>query len=349
MIKDINQIKNKSISFIKEFINNCSIEEKIDAHYIIVEITSKQHITVKKANGKTVDRVDMILNSMWSQLVTDWNFIRLANQDLFSEHVGYTLSMFYFPNNKPLLTEYPKNIRYLIDRIIFNDEIINKESFVNKLKLKDKFCISIKHNLPKSIDKELLKSISGNNKLDINYEDLFTNLISDKNKVLAIDKPEGYIFKWNKNLYQMLFSHRDKIDVEKTSYEYLLCDFISYCKSNNYIEKIQQSYVRTVCTLFNDYIINWEDIHNNIKNNIDVESIQSPILGSSFDMGYEYIPDIITLNLCKTSELNKSIFKVLLANLRRGKDNNRCIYMNKHQVDDWNIIMKNIKVRTLVV
>ena len=105
MIKNITQIGNKPVSFIKEFINNCTIEEKIDTHYVIVEITSKQTITIKKATGKVVDRVDMILNSMWSQLVTDWNFIKLANQDLFKEHVGYNISMFYFPSNKPLLTE----------------------------------------------------------------------------------------------------------------------------------------------------------------------------------------------------------------------------------------------------
>ena len=55
MIKDITQIGNKPVSFIKEFINNCTIEEKIDTHYVIVEITSKQTITIKKATGKVVD------------------------------------------------------------------------------------------------------------------------------------------------------------------------------------------------------------------------------------------------------------------------------------------------------
>ena len=157
MIKNITQIGNKPVSFIKEFINNCTIEEKIDTHYVIVEITSKQTITIKKATGKVVDRVDMILNSMWSQLVTDWNFIKLANQDLFKEHVGYNISMFYFPSNKPLLTEYPNNIKYLIDRITYNDENINPDSFINKIRLKDKFNISIKHNLKKLLNNQFGK------------------------------------------------------------------------------------------------------------------------------------------------------------------------------------------------
>ena len=351
MIKNITQIGNKPVSFIKEFINNCTIEEKIDTHYVIVEITSKQTITIKKATGKVVDRVDMILNSMWSQLVTDWNFIKLANQDLFKEHVGYNISMFYFPSNKPLLTEYPNNIKYLIDRITYNDENINPDSFINKIRLKDKFNISIKHNLKKLLTNDniinLIQNINGDTKLHYDYNNLFYELI-DKSDILA-KEPEGYIFKWKKNLYQLIFNNRERINPEKTQYEYLLCDFVSYCKSIKYQDKIHHSYVKTVCALFNDYIINWEEQNHNIENNIDINSIQSPTLGTSFDMGYEYIPDIITMNLCKSNELYKSIFKVLLANLRRGKDNSKCIYMNKKQVDDWNIIMKNIKVRTLTI
>lgn len=348
MIKDIRLLKDKSVSFIKEFINNCTVEEKIDAHYVIVEITSKQTITVKKANGKVVDRIDMILNNMWSQLVTDWNYIRLVNQEWFSSHIGYSISMFYFPCKKPILTEYNENIKYLIDRIIYNDIPQNIEQFVNHLQLKDKFCIDIKKKLSKKINTETLNSISGSNKENFDYFSLFNDMVNTDNKI-ALNEPEGYIFKWNKNLYQLLYNTRKTISTEKTQYEYLLCDFVNYCKSNNYQDKIQQSYVRTVCTLFNDYIVNWEEKNHNIEKNIDVNSIQSPTLGVSFDMGYEYIPDIITLNLCKSNEMYKSIFKVLLANLRRGKDNNKCIYMSKKHVDDWNIIMKNIKVRTLVI
>ena len=112
MIKDISKLKDKSLSFIKEFINNCTIEEKIDTHYVIIEITSKQNITIKKASGKIIDRVDMILNNIWGDIITDWNYIKLLNQDFFSKHVGYNISLFYFPSSKPLLTEYKPNIKY---------------------------------------------------------------------------------------------------------------------------------------------------------------------------------------------------------------------------------------------
>ena len=350
MIKTVDQIKNKSVSFIKEFINNCSIEEKIDAHYITIEITSKQNITIKKASGKIIDRTDMILNNMWGELVTDWNFIKLINKNIFSQHIGYNISMFFFPTNKPILTEYKKNIKYLIDRITFNDENINPDNFINQLKLKDKFNIQIKHNLPKILKDDLLNSITGETKDNINYTELFNNIINkDKNLLYAINEPEGFIFKWNKSLYQLLYHERNKIIPEKTQYEYLLCDFINYCKENEYQDKIQNSYVKTVCSLFNDYIVNWEEQKLNIKHNIDINSIISPSYNDNFDIGYEYIPDIITINLCKKNELYKAIFKVLLANLKNNKDYKKCIYMNNHQVDKWNKIVKNIKIRTLVI
>lgn len=347
MIKDISKLKDKPISFIKNFINNCIIEEKIDTHYIIIEITSKDHITIKKASGKPIDRIDMILNNMWSKLITDWNYIKLLNQDFFSKHIGYNISLFYFPTNKPLLTEYKQDIKYLIDRITFNDNIINSESFINQLKLKDDFHIKIKHNLNKNISDNLLNNITSEKKKTINYYDLFSNIVDNSN-LIALNKPEGYIFKWNKHLYQLVYNEHKHIIPEKTQYEYLLCDFVNYCKNNNYQEKIQNNYVKTICSLFNDYIINWEETKHNIEKNIDINSIKAPTYNEKNDICYEYIPDIITINLCKSNELYKCIYKILLANLRKGKDYKRCIFMNKQQVDKWNIIVKNIKIRTII-
>ena len=345
MIKNIEKIKDKSVSYIRQFINNCTIEEKIDTHYVTVEITSKTNITVKKSSGKIIDRVDMILNSMWGQLVTDWNYIRLANKDLFESHIGYNISMFYFPNDMPLSTKYKPDIRYLIDRITFNDESQDVDVFINSLKMKDSFCIKAKRKLSKNLENINLKDINGDTKQTINYTKLFMDII-DRENLLAEKDPEGYILKSNGKLYQILLIRPEVNMPGKSQYEYVLCDFINYCKHNRYQDKITTNYVKTVCALFNDYIINWEQRKHNIENNVDINSIQPPTLGTLFDIGIEYIPDLITIKLC-SNELYKSIFKILLANLKRGKDNKRCIYMNKQQVDSWNNIMKNIKIRTI--
>ena len=123
--------------------------------------------------------------------------------------------MLYFPSNKPLLTEYPNNIKYLIDRITYNDENINPDSFINKIRLKDKFNISIKHNLKKLLNNDnvlnLIQNINGDTKLHYDYNNLFYELI-DKSDILA-KEPEGYIFKWKKNLILIFytFTVRNKI------------------------------------------------------------------------------------------------------------------------------------------
>lgn len=350
MIKNIEQIKDKPLSFIRTFINNCTIEEKLDTHYVIVEITSRNSITIKKASNKQIDRIDMILNNMWGQLNTDWNYIKLANQDWFANHVGYTFHMFYFPCSKPLLTEYKPNIKYVIDRIMYNDEQIDTLSVINSLKMIDKFNIKIKHNIEK-VDNvsEICKNINGNNKNILNYSLIFLSLIKNDDNILALNDPEGYIFKSNKNLYQFLYNDPVHLNMEKTQYEYLLCDFINYCKTKGYLDKIDKGYVKTVCTLFNDYIINWESKRHNIETNINVDSIKPPTNSDNADLGYEYIPDVITLNLCKQNILYKRIFGVLLANLRKTKDNKSGIYMDTKQIDTLNSIIKNIKIRTLYI
>ena len=219
-----------------------------------------------------------------------------------------------------------------------------------ELTLKDKFHIYKKHNLTKTLNTDIFKNINGKNKKTLDYNKIFLDLINkDDKNIFAKNQPEGYIYKWNNNLYQLTFNKRSTIIPEKTQYEYLLCDFMNFCKNNGYQDKITQYYIKTVCSLFNDYIINWEEKYNNIKNNIDINSIEPPTFGTVYDIGYEYIPDIITLNLCKSNILYKNIFKVLLANLKKGKDYNKCIYMNKKQVEYWNIIMKNIKIHTIYI
>ena len=96
MIKNIDNLKKKSISFITKFLDECTVEEKIDTYYVSVEIRSKNNIVFIKSNGKVIDRCDLILNEMWQQMFNDWTHFKMVNQDWFDSHIGYKIFMFYF-------------------------------------------------------------------------------------------------------------------------------------------------------------------------------------------------------------------------------------------------------------
>lgn len=353
MIKHINKLSSQSSRYIKDFIQGCSIEEKIDTHYISVEIISKNEIKIKKANGNEIDRVDLILNSMWNKLFLDWNYLKLSNKDWFDKHIGYTIKMFYFPCDTPLLTKYNSSTRYVFDNVVYNGTSYDPKQCLNGINFPDVYNVDYKCRLNKvdgacDIYLNALKELSDGQ--EIQLSDVFTQIVDkEKSKIFAVDEPEGYIFKFNSKIYQIVKNVNRKVEQEKSSYEFLLSDFIKYSKSHNYTDKIGQSYTKTVCNLFNDYIINGEKKSHNVENNIEIGSIESPYLGEKFDIGYEYIPDQVTKTLCQESELYKNIFKVLLANLRKGKDFTHCIFMSKKEVDDWNTIMKSIKIRNIYI
>ena len=349
MIKDITRIIEHSPKYIREFMSNCSIEEKIDTHYITIEIISSTNIRISRPNGNEIDRVDLILNSMWHNLMLDWNYLMLSNKQWFKDHVGLTIKTFYFPCEQPILTKYNSNIRYVFDRTIINNCDVDPEYILGDLKFSDAYAVSYKHLLNKIekpgavFDLNFEKVKSG----ELAVGDMFKMLINSDSKIFALSEPEGYIFKYNNKIYQLTNNINRKVEWEKSSYEFLLEDFVKYCKTTDYTEKITQSYVKTVCNIFNDYIINKEKKTHFIEYNIDPNSIEHPNLGMKFDIGYEYIPDQVTKTLCQESVLYKNIFKVLLANLRKGKDFKHCILLNKKTVEDWNNIMKNIKIRNI--
>ena len=353
MIKDIEKIKEYSAKYIKDFMLNCTIEEKIDTHYVIVDVVSKNEIKIRKSNGKEIDRVDLILNSMWGKLFLDWNYLLVSNKDWFENHIGYGIKMFYFPCDKPINTQYSEDIRYIFDYVYFNDQVFDPESILKDIKFPTVYKVDYKCFLKKNsvssiralYQHHIKKLLDGTEKCS----SVFRRLISDDSKVYAIGEPEGYIFKYKKKIFQISNNKNEVEKQEKSSYEFLLSDFIKFSKMHNYGDKIVSSYTKTVCSLFNNYIINGEKVNKTIENNINIEGIENPYVGTKFDIGFEYIPDQVTKELCKESELYKNIFKVLLANLRKGKDITHCIFLSKKEVDEWNTMMKAIKIRNLYI
>ena len=343
MIKDINELKKKPIPFITHFIAHCTIEEKIDAYYVCVKIQSKNDIVIMKANGQTVDRNDTILNEMWAWLVADWQHLKMVNEDWFKEHIGYSIYMFYFPNEKPVLTEYKSGLTYLIDRIEYNGEIKRADDIYD-LKLCHEFHIDVKRYLWKAsydID-EITKKLKKCDDLTPIFKDLISKTYGT---ILAKEKPEGYIFKCGKKqIYQIIENPKQNrvSKGEKSQYEFLLMSFIKFWKNNELIHLMDRSYVKTVCNLFNAFILEYEKKTGELDRNIFAESIQSPCIGHRFDICYKNIPDEITISLCKENELYKNIFKVLLVNLKRKKEPKHCVLMSKKNTDEWNDIVQTI-------
>jgi hypothetical protein len=345
MIKSLNNLKFKSYNYISNFLESCTIEEKLDAYYIKIDIRSKTNIIFIKSNGNEVDRCDLILNEMWQQLFNDWHYFRLVNNDWFEKHVGYKICLFYFPCDAPIFTKYKTDVSYVIDRIEYKSDIYSPEDLMNDMKILDKFNIKFKKNLIKNENiEDIINEIKKHENKDIDYEEEFKKIINlNKSYLFAENKPEGYIFKYGNSIYQSIedknFNRIAK--AEKSQYEFLLIDFMKFMDTHmNLI--LSENYIKTVCLLFNSYI-EYEKETNHIKDNINTDSLLSPCIGKRFDICYTNIPDQITINLCKESDLYKNIFKILLVNLRRKKSVKHCILMMKRNIDKWNDIVQIIK------
>lgn len=351
MIKNIEELKNKKLSYIEKFAEECTITEKIDTYYVCVEIQAKNTIVFKKSNGKKVDRIDMFINSMWTKLINDWMNFKMVNQDWFDTHIGYKIYMFFFPVQKPISTEYKANVSYVIDRVMFGDEVFNPESVMWKMNMLDKFNIHFKQFCAKfdMIEQQSISNVLAENEKSIT--DVFLSMVIDQknSKIFAKDKPEGFILKRGKQLFQIDFNKDNvKPKTERSQYEFLLMDFVKFWSKNEAWMMLENNYFKTVCCLFNAYILNKESQTNYIADNVDIDSLKNPYIGHRFDCCYDYVPNEITVKLCKSSELYESIFKILLINLRKKKDVSRSVLMNKKNVEEWNDIVDSILRRCFI-
>lgn len=350
MLKDINELRNKRLEFIRDFLNECSIKEKIDTYYVSVEIISKNNIIFKKSNGREIDRSDMILNSMWDKFKNDWNYFRMVNDEWFSNHIGYKIFMFFFPCKKPILTEYKDNITYIIDRIVYGTTTIEPETLMTGMKMIDDFNIKFNKKLKKNeFDTNIIAERIYKKDSSESVESIFLNEVINQDDIFAQDRPEGYVLKKGKHIYQLSFDNKaDRIVVpEKSQYEFLLNDFMRYWNQHELWMTIDNSYIKSVCLMFNSYILNKEQPSNFIRDNINITSIMNPYIGKRFPMNYDYIPDKLTVTLCQENELYENIFKVLLVNMKHEKKVQHCILMDYKNVEEWNGIVKNMMNRCL--
>ena len=372
MFKNIEDIKKKNIKDQINFFCNCKAQEKIDAHYVSLQIISKSIIKFYKANGNEISHIDLILNDMWKKFVNDWNLILFGNKTYLETHIGYKFSMFFINCEKPLNTKFKPGIAYIIDTIeLLNNKKDFYKDFLNLIKIPEilnansDFIVKNKTNIKNgslTIENitDLVKNWN-NNKITINdfiskiifNDSMIKSNIGDthyENPILyALNNPEGIIFKNHKNIYQYNLAQIEekRNDIGRTPYEYILIMFLKFCrKHQDYINLLTNNYVKTVCNLFEYFIVNINK--DEILKNINIEDLQPPYYGSAPKINYEYIPSEKTKSLCQLDKLNENIFKILLVNLTKHKNYKKCVLMNKQQCDDFNLIIKNILVHEIL-
>ena len=342
MLHSLTDAKTHSVKFLAEFFEKATVEEKIDAFYIQIEIR-RQSLVFRKS-GHKLTGVDLILNADYSTLMMEWEMLRHVNQDWFREHIGYTLSMFFIPVPKPLTVEYPSNVRYIIDRVSrwkHNEDVKETMKGLNML---DEFCVKFKTLLSRKQNVQYM-SLANRFKIgSITPDELIANL-ADTSTIFAVGRPEGFIIKMGKkHIFQTAKTESRAIDTsERTQYEYLLIDFSSFWNSIHDIYALigNSDYVHIVCTLFNAYY-EWQQAKP-LKNSIDSSGIEPPCLGYKPETGFKNIPNIKTVQICKKSRLMENAFKVLLVNLRKYKRPENCVLMSESHIAAWNSIVKTLE------
>lgn len=335
-IKNIHSIKDKSSKFQDWFLNGCTIEEKIDGHFVTMQIVSKNTLKFFKANKNKITRSDMILNSMWKDLVLDWNILMFSNRGYVEKHIGWKFNMFFLPFKKSINTEYKEGIKYIISSIEFNGKKMDvQHDFFDKIEIKNNMIVPQLHNI-RNENKIHLENIDDYSQIDF----------VDKSKIYASDVPEGLIFRNKNELYKILYIAQEKIQSRQCSYEWILKEFLNFAKKTDYVSMLTSSYCKSVCNLFEAFV-DYADM-TYIQENVFTEELEAPYVGEKPKMNYEYIPSERTKVICKSNMLYENIFKILLANLQRRKNWKKSEFLSKQQCEELNTIIFNIAIRTSV-
>ena len=106
MLRGLDDFMKKPMAYKKKFLYNCTIQEKVSAFYFHVRVLSETRVKVYKSDYKEIKVEDVVLNKMWKAPTEEIPEILLKNPEIASQMIGWTLSFFYFPVEKPLVVEY---------------------------------------------------------------------------------------------------------------------------------------------------------------------------------------------------------------------------------------------------
>lgn len=352
---------------IRSYLKDCKVFEKINTHYVKIHIISPDNIICCKANGDRVTQIDIILNGMWRHFIEDWSYIKNnPGFRLFAKHYkGCIFGMYYFPNHNPLGTEYsfPTERCYLMNQCY--DTYSHAELSISIVYKFLKKCMGV---MVTDMDKrytlipvEELKF--DDSRLDnlLDSDEVLTgsgivNCLYDDDEQPIMSKDRcldnlAVVLKSGHRCYEILpETTTDSCKVadykERSSYEFVLCDFVKFFNERNMIGKLRGTYRNIVCYLFNEYITSWEKPSGYIKHNVNPEFIMPPHVGYDHKDSIipAYVPNTLTRKLCDENLLYRNIFKLLLANLKTMKSPKYCVYMNNEQIGALNTIVQAILI-----
>lgn len=357
MIRQLTQIKNESPKFIKEFFENCTITEKIDAHYCFVRICSKHNFKFFKNDKKELTQVDMIINSIWEPMMKMLTELLIKNFEWTERNIGTEIFFFYFPNKCPLRTTYKNDYSFVFDRIEYPSNIKPETYDEYKERFNDFLSLSTKKLVHGTTTYNTRYGIHPSwwleeNEYDINpdmsVKDMY-DIFSKCNIGLLSDDPEGFILRDGKHTYQIC-KHNPSEPIsfsQKTYLEYILMDILKYYKKNkDDFDKFitPHNYVKTICNIFESYYI---DRVNFIHMNFYPEDLTPYHIGPKLpETNYNLIPSSKTTCMIRDTEndpdgMAELVFKLMLVNLKKKlkcKDNVRGGHPIATEIfiEDWN-------------
>jgi hypothetical protein len=371
MIKDIKEIFNKSDNYIRKFILNCEISEKVAAFYFHVKIVSPTMIRIYKSNYQELRLEDIIINSMWQEPYTDMNRVFLSNTDFMKKYVGLTISFFYFPIYQPFHIKYNSPYKYIVGYVRdAKGNSYDTEYFANILSkishsgIKGHDVIVIPKNTHKSSEdiNELNKIIQSRSVRSL--EKYIINMLKRAYKAMdqidenhfvtkavsgdGVEYAEGYILRYNGIDYQLNLYPMPKPEMpdNRLALEFFIHTFSMFLKSDEWIQYISSDYVQSVCNLFLGYIDNYFKIVSKsfTHYNITYKELEAPNFGYYPGTSFETIPSNRVRNLCKDNKLFDNIFKILLNGLKKKKKKYELsMLLSNEDIDQWNSCVEIIK------
>lgn len=239
MLRELKSISNYERKYISE--HECTVYEKLDMFYFNVLITEST-CTVLKSNHHIIDKIDCIINSIYTDINNFVNTNIIKNKANILQKYGECLvGFFYCPNNKPVNTDYKDNIivgKYILGNIksLITNKKFEEEPYVDMeyfnsdeypiLSYPEIGYIGITKEWKEYQD--LLDSYIDNN---ISDSDFITNLISGRLTTFSHLDPseiEGIIIRCDKYAFQVLNHKSNKtIDNKLEYYDMFLKDFIN--------------------------------------------------------------------------------------------------------------------------